>query len=96
MPCESVRTTVLQLGPKTDSLLLRAALERVGGKSVNYSFDNLDGRLELYGSSARLDRNEINRAYSREIVLAQARKMGARVIESEVAGKTQLRLQLRG
>ena len=84
MPCDTIRTTTVELGSSTNTELLLAALNELGLSAYRQSatiirfgrgefFDATTGRLEVATSR---DVNEIKRAYSNQVVLAQAKKFG--------------------
>ena len=86
MPCDSIRSTDIDLG-KSDGGLIHAALKEMGLNPQAYTkggiiyfnggeFDTRDNVLTLRGSNVQERTRELKQAYSGEVVKSQAKRFG--------------------
>lgn len=93
MPCDTIRTTQIDMG-KLDAPTLTTALNRMGlgatnhqglvsfsGGTYNVATGQLDARSNRRGFNADSLKNNIRKAYSGEVIRSQAKRFGWQVKE---------------
>jgi hypothetical protein len=71
MPCWTIQETKIDLG-KVNADILKAALLALGVSSSDYRLSN--GKLIMTGST--LTESDVKRAYSKQVVVASAKRFG--------------------
>jgi len=98
MPCDTLRTTTVDLG-KVDPTILTDALNRMGLNAqlspngyIRFdggSYHRITGELTLSGSNTAARTSEIKQGYSAQVVRSQAKRFGWQVKET---GKNQFQV----
>lgn len=101
MPCDTIQTTTVEFGAKTDTVLLSDALTALNYSGIRLnkvngnisgdwvSFNKETGELSLRLSNASNRIRDIKREYSKQVVVSQSAKFGFKLVPLE--GKKEVR-----
>lgn len=78
-PCWTIQTTTVELGQNINEELLQLAMGELGYSEYQYTFHAASGQITVDGE---IELNKVKRAYSRQVVLSQAKRFGWKIKET--------------